>query len=293
MFNEVTLDQITVFVAAVEQGGFTAAARDLGRVQSAVSQAVANLEASLGVKLFDRRTRPPRLTVEGQRLAAEARLVLAQTKELHQVAAALREGLEPTLTVAVDPIYPAAMLTEALAELRETYPTVGLRLHTDLLGEAVALVRDGVAQLGVCNLVDEHDPGLTALPCGRVRLVPVCAATHPLADEPAPQRADVLERHVQLVLSERTVRTDDRGVLAARTWRVTDLDMKARLIHAGVGWGSLPEPLAAPALAGGHLVQLRPQPWPDGVHDVPLHTVVRADRPLGPAGRWLRERLAL
>lgn len=292
-FEPFTLDQITVFLAVVEHGGFSAAARELGRVQSAVSHSVATLEQTLGASLFDRARRPPSLTDAGRRLAAEARLVLAQAREMRHVAGAIREGLEPHLTLVVDPLYPTSALADACRAFHAEHPSVSLRIHTELLDEALALVRDGVADLGVCNLGESYEPALAVLPAGSVRLLPVCAPDHPLAEEPPPQRADRLQRHTQIVLSERAAHSEDRGVLAPRTWRVTDLETKIRLLVAGVGWGSAPEDSVAGLLAHGELVRLAPEPWLEGRHDVLLHTVVRADRPLGPAGSWLRQRLQL
>jgi DNA-binding transcriptional LysR family regulator len=293
MFEPITLDQMTVFLAVLEHGGFSAAARELGRVQSAVSQSVTSLEKTLGTTLFDRRNRPPTPTDAGRRLAAEARLVLAQARALREVAGAMREGLEAEVNVAIDPLYPVDALAGTLRSFHETFPTVALRVYTDLMGDALALVRDGAAELGVCNLVEVHDASLIALPAGRVALVPVCAPSHPLAREPAPQRADRLQHHTQVVLSERGLRTEDHGVLAARTWRVTDLTTKVHLLLAGVGWGNVPLDRVAPWLARGELVRLQPEPWYGGGQDVILHTVVRADRPLGHAGSWLRRHLVL
>ena len=54
MIDGVTLDQLRTFIAAVDEGSFSAAGRKLRRAQSVVSQTLANLEAQLGVKLFDR-----------------------------------------------------------------------------------------------------------------------------------------------------------------------------------------------------------------------------------------------
>jgi DNA-binding transcriptional LysR family regulator len=292
-FEPITLDQITVFLAVLERGGFSAAARELGRVQSAISHSVASLEQTLGTRLFDRQCRPPRPTTAGLRLAAEARLVRSQVRELRQVAGAMREGLEPSLTLGVDLLYPGEALAAALREFHDRYPTVVLRVRTELMGDSLKVVQEGAADLGVCNLVEVHDDTLDALPAGKVELVPVCAPTHPLALEPAPQRADRLQHHTQVVLSERTLRTDDQGVLAARTWRVTDLATKLQLLRAGVGWGNAPLGTVAEAIARGELVRLQPEPWLEGRQEVILHTVVRADTPLGPAGSWLRHRLAL
>ena len=57
MLDAVTLDQLRIFIAAAEQGSFSAAGRKLRRAQSVVGQTLANLEGQLGVTLFDRSER--------------------------------------------------------------------------------------------------------------------------------------------------------------------------------------------------------------------------------------------
>ena len=69
-----TLDQIAVFLAIVEAGSFTAAARKLNRATSVISYAVTNLEAQLGVSLFERAgARRPRLTEAGRAILSDSR----------------------------------------------------------------------------------------------------------------------------------------------------------------------------------------------------------------------------
>jgi hypothetical protein len=75
MLDGVTLDQLRTFIAAAEQGSFSAAGRKLRRVQSMVSQTLANLEGQLGVALFDRSARYPTLTEDGRALLENARAV--------------------------------------------------------------------------------------------------------------------------------------------------------------------------------------------------------------------------
>jgi DNA-binding transcriptional LysR family regulator len=62
MLEGVSLDQLRIFVAAADEGSFTAAARRVRRTQSAISEAISNLEAQLGVVLCDRGGRYPVLT---------------------------------------------------------------------------------------------------------------------------------------------------------------------------------------------------------------------------------------
>src|SRR5471032_184249 len=102
MLDGVTLDQLRTFIAAADEGSFSAAGRKLRRAQSVVSQTLANLEAQLGVRLFDRAARYPRLTNEGRTLLVDARVVAENIDEFKARARAMKEGLEPELSVAVD-----------------------------------------------------------------------------------------------------------------------------------------------------------------------------------------------
>src|SRR5205809_6500624 len=77
MLAGVSLDQLRTFIAAADEGSFSAGGRRLRRAQSVVSQTLANLEAQLGVKLFDRSSRSPVLTKQGVALLAEARAVVS------------------------------------------------------------------------------------------------------------------------------------------------------------------------------------------------------------------------
>jgi DNA-binding transcriptional LysR family regulator len=83
------------------------------------------------------------------------------------------------------------------------------------------------------------------------------------------------------------------GVHAVNRWRVADLELKHAMLLAGIGWGTMPTLRIAGDLAAGRLVQLKPTSW-EGFDQLPNFTYVaahRQDRPLGPAGRWLFERL--
>src|SRR6202166_3196584 len=75
LLDGVSLDQLRTFIAAADEGSFSAAGRRLKRAQSVVSQTLANLEGQLGVKLFDRSVRFPVLTDHGRALLADARSV--------------------------------------------------------------------------------------------------------------------------------------------------------------------------------------------------------------------------
>src|SRR5690349_6587936 len=101
MLDPITLDQLRMLAAVVEEGSFSAAARKLRRVQSAVSTAMANLESQLGVPLWDRSQRAATPTAEGKAVLGVARRVLAEVDSLRGLAAGLVMGVESSVSLCV------------------------------------------------------------------------------------------------------------------------------------------------------------------------------------------------
>lgn len=291
VIDPVTLDQLRAFTAIADEGSFSAAARKLRRVQSAISHAIASLEDQLGLELFDRSGRLPKLTDPGRLVLAHARRVLESADELRTLAQGLVGGLEPQVALAIEAIFPTDALAAACREFAEKYPTVPLRIHTETLSAVSSLVIDGTCEVGVVG-PDAPAAGLERRHLTTVRMVPLVAAGHPLARERGRIPTRRLAAHVQIVTSERTREgMPDRAVLSPLTWRVADLHTKHALLRAGLGWGRLPEHVAREDLERGRLVRIRPVAWGDEDHALALAIVHRPDAALGPAARWLIERL--
>ena len=181
MLDAVTLDQLRTFIAAADQGSFSAAARKLRRAQSVVSQALANLEGQLGVTLFDRSARYPTLTEDGRALLENARAVADQMDGFKARAKTLREGLEPELALSIDVMYPMSELTGAIAEFRETFPHTPLRLFVEVLGAVIEPVLAGTCQIGIVGSLPALPETMHSELLLDVPLVTVVAPTHPLA----------------------------------------------------------------------------------------------------------------
>ncbi|MCY0995003.1 LysR substrate-binding domain-containing protein [Nannocystis sp. ILAH1] len=291
MIGEVTLDQLRVLTAVAEAGSFSAAAKRLRRVQSAVSQAIANLERQLDVAVFDRSTRVPTLTEPGKAILAAARRVAGEVDALRGLAAGIGRGLEPSVSLCVDALFPLAVLVALCREFAATFPTVALRVDTETMSAVSARVLAGAATLGVAAPIAVA-PGLERRPLAPIRMIAVVAAEHPLAQIEGPIDSARLGEHVQVVLSERgATGVPDQAVLSPRTWRVADLHTKQALLRAGLGWGNLPAALAEDDLAAGRLVVIRPAAWAEDEHTLHLSAIHRADTILGPAHRWIVERL--
>jgi DNA-binding transcriptional LysR family regulator len=287
-----TLDQLRVFLAIVEAGSFVGAARRLGRATSVVSYAIANLEAQLGLQLFDRvSTRKPQLTDAGRAILSDSRTIAMGLDGLLAKARGLIGGLEAEVALVVDVMLPTHLLVEVLDAFRAAFPTVSLRLYVEALGAVAQLVLDRVASMGVSGPLSVRLDGLEQNPIGMVKLIPVAAPSHPLSRHKGPLPTSTARAHIQLVLTDRSPLTEGQefSVIAVRTWRLADLGAKHALLLAGVGWGSMPEVMVREDLAAGRLVRLALDAWDDSLY--PLQSLHRTDSPPGPAARWLIERL--
>ena len=287
-----TFDQLRVLVTVVETGSFAGAARKLNRATSVVSYTIANLEAQLGLTLFDRETtRKPQLTTAGRIVLDEARLLTGGVSSLRAKVKGMLQGLEGELHVVLDCLLPGERVIDALTAFGAEFPSVRLTLHAETLGAVASLVLDKVASLSVSGPFAAEIDALERVNVGSLRMVPVAAPTHPLASPPPGGHLPGAGRqHIQLVVYDRSKLTAGRdfSVISNRTWRLADLASKHLLLRAGLGWGVMPWWIVADDVQAGRLVQLD---MPDLVaFDYSVDVIYRTDTPPGPAAAWLMQR---
>lgn len=293
MIGSLTLDQLRVLTTIAETGSFSAAGRRLARAQSAISQAVATLEDVQGVTLFDRSGFRPVLTDVGRVLVAQARSVLTSAARFEAVAAGTREGIEPELAVAIDPLVPTAAFIDSLHALRAAFPFLPVSFSTEGLGGAERRLRRGDAALALCVLLPSVPEDVTALPLLGIDLVPVVSPVHPLAGLSRPVTPADLEEHVQLVLSDPAAPNGPSyGIVGTRAWRFVDLARRLDFLLSGLGWCRMPEHLVAPHLADGRLVVLSIESDPArATGPLTIYAAHMRGRVLGRAGSWLLQDL--
>jgi DNA-binding transcriptional LysR family regulator len=293
MLDGVSLDQLRTFIAAVDEGSFSAASRRLLRSQSVVSETVSNLEEQIGVALFDRSGRYPKLTPAGAVLLADARNIITGVDLLKARAKGMAVGLEPELSVVVDVFYPIDAITQVAKEFRDQYPGVALRIYVEALGAAIQPVLDGCCSIGVIGslpivpdtLTNERLPGVTFLM--------VAAVGHPLASYKGKIPKEVLGKHTQLVLTDRSELSSGRemGVMSPTTWRLADLFAKHHFLLNGLGWGGMPLHAVLKDIREGQLAVLAIEDVPPEGLVLSMSAVWQTKSPPGPAGRWFIERL--
>lgn len=298
MLDALTLDQLRVFVSIADRGSFRAAARSLGRAQSGLSSAIANLESELRLPLFDRSLHRPVLTEAGATLLAEARTLLIKADAFRARANSFSQGVEAELRVALDPLLPLPRMGAVVHRFHTEFPSVRLELETAPMTSALSKVLDGACDLGLTT-AEEQDAHIASETIADIAgMVAVCRADHALARPKAKAGWTTvdLSDHLQIVVADPSERSQGRnfGVLSQKTYRVSDIATKHALIVAGVGWGNLPlwmveadikgKRLARVTLAAHRARESKP---------LALYLIRRIDRQFGPAasglGRMLSE----
>jgi DNA-binding transcriptional LysR family regulator len=293
LIESLTLDQLRILVTVSDEGGFSAAGRALGRVQSAISQSVRALEENQGIELFDRSRQRPTLTAVGRVLVEQARAILASAQRFEAIAAGTRRGLEASLTLAIDPLVPTEPLIDSLRALKDAFPDLPVSFFTEGLGGAERRLRAGSASLAFCLLLPSVPEDLIAYPLMDRTLIPVAAAEHPLSCLARPLNREDLDAHVQLVLSDgRDTDGPQYGVISSRVWRFVDLARRLDFLLAGFGWCKMPPYLVAQHIAAGRLKELDLSgDGPARTETLPIYAAHRRNRALGRAGNWLLDDL--
>jgi len=293
MLDALSLDQLRTFIAAVDEGSFSAAARKLLRAQSVVSEAISNLEEQIGVKLFDRSGRYPKLTAEGMAVLGDARSIITGVDLLKARAKGMSAGLEPELSVVIDVFYPIDAITQVAKEFRHKYPGVALRIYVEALGGAIAPVLDGRCSIGVIGSLPEIPDTLTYERMPGIAFLMVAAGDHALASHRGKIPKEILAKHTQIVLTDRSELSSGRefGVMSPATWKLADLFAKHHFILNGLGWGGMPLHAVRKDLEEGRLFALPIEDVPADGLTLPMSAVWQTKSPPGPAGRWFVDRL--
>jgi len=197
--------EMQVFQAVAQTGGFAKAARRLHLSPPAVTRAVSGLEERLGVRLLQRTTRSLALTEAGQRFLADTQIVLAALENAERQASGA--GVEPRghLTITASLTFGRGPLALVLSQFLTAYPTITASLV--LIDRIVNLVEEGI-DIGV-RIAELPDSTLIARRLGAVRRV-LLASPDYLARHGAPETPGELASHRVIAFT---------GMMAHREWR--------------------------------------------------------------------------
>jgi len=276
-----SVDQWQVLAAVVDAGGFAQAATRLHRSQSAISYAVAQLQASLGVRLLEMQGRRAVLTQAGAELLRRSRVVVEQFTRLESLARAIDAGWESELKLVIDAAFPQQRLLGVLSELNASCPQTTISLADAVLSGAEDAITEGQADVVVTTRVPQGFAGDWLMD---VEMVAVAAPTHPLHLLQRPLSLDDLLLHTQVVVRDSGQHPRDEGWLGAQhRWTVAGLEASHAAVRAGLAYAWLPAHLIAEDLAAA---KLKPLPLLAGsVRRMALHVVLVRGEAAGPAAR--------
>lgn len=283
-------DQMQAFVLAAELGSFSAAARRMGKAQSAVSTAIANLEIDCGVDLFDREGRSPVLTEEGKALLPHAKGILLGNQEFFSKAGSMIEGTETDLCIAIEQGISIAPLMDVFDQFGAAFPSVTLEILRPDPNDTAALLKKGRAVLGMMVKQEHYLSGFQFRGVGHLRMVPVCAPQHPLSEIPQVGFHD-LRQYRQLIPRSRPSNpagflTDPKG---ASVWYAESAEMIVDFVLKGLGWAELPFPVVSTLIKAGELTVLNYAFQQSDILEG-IDAVWTEQKALGPAAHWLKDR---
>jgi DNA-binding transcriptional LysR family regulator len=185
-----TLRQLEMCRALAEARSFTRAAEALRMSQSALSQAIAQMEATMGVALFERTKRSVVVTPGGQRFLVRVESILA---DLDEAVFDLKTACDPRagrVDLACLSTVAVRLLPPLVDAFRKTYPGAVVRIRDDDPDGTVARVKSGEVDMAL-SCMFEDDAGVDFVPVLRDSLRFICRADHPLATRPTIDWSDL------------------------------------------------------------------------------------------------------
>lgn len=255
-----TLEQLRIFVAVAEREHLTQGARALNLTQSAVSSAIATLEARYATKLFDRIGRRIALTEAGRLFLVEARAVLARAAAAEAVLSDLSGLARGSLTLMASQTVANYWLPPLIQRFRQEHPGLAVSLAIANSETVSAAIRDGAADLGFIE-GEIDDPALALTAVAEDELVIVVQAGHPWA-ESVPSSAE-LKRGAWILREPGSgTRAMFEAALPGLDLAAPDLSVALELpsneaicaaVAAGAGATAISRLVAANAIAAGRL----------------------------------------
>jgi DNA-binding transcriptional LysR family regulator len=275
--SALTPDALAMVDAIARSGSFAAAARELGKVPSALTYSVRQLEDALDVLLFDRRSRQATLTAAGQELLDEGRRLLEQMDAVANRVKRVATGWETQLSVAVDDVISRttmlelcesfyACTTRPAAGSREAAgtgapPATRLRLRTEVMAGTWEALVTGQADLAIgVGSARELPTGVTLKDLGPLPFVFAVAPHHPLARASEPLDDAELIRHRAVAVADSAQRLAPMTVNllpGQDVLTVSNMQTKIDAQLRSLGCGFVPESMARDHIAAGRLVVKR------------------------------------
>ncbi|MEN8319433.1 LysR family transcriptional regulator [Acinetobacter junii] len=232
-------EQLLMFQTVMETGSFSAAARKLGKVPSAVSMSIANLEIDLNLNLFDRIGREPIPTDAAKVLYEKTQLLLIEMNQWKQHAHALSNGLESTLNIVVVSELLHTNWTDYITLLEQNFPSLAINIVSAPQEDALQMLLDQSAQLALMFEREQLDSREQFVELKREALIPVISINHPIAKLNKVSFEQMVQTR-QIVVASRDNTIKPELLFSKEYWRTDNHHSACMMIVRNLGWGVLP-----------------------------------------------------
>ena len=232
-------EQLVIFKTVMETGSFSAAARKLGKVPSAISMSIANMEIDLNLTLFTRQGREPIPTAQAQTLLERTEHLLTEINQWKQHAFALSAGLESALNIVIVSELLHTQWTDYISLLEQEFPELQINIFSAPQEDALKMLMNKSAQLALMFEREQLENSEQFVELKREVLVPVAASLHPLAQIVSiPFEKILQDRQIVVASRDRTIKPE--LLYSQKYWRTDNHHSACVMICQGLGWGVLP-----------------------------------------------------
>jgi len=274
-------EQLELILEIIDRGNFSAAARALNRVPSAVSMAIANLEAELNLKLFERSKNHLEPTEVALSIEPHARLIVTKMRQLDMHLTELSTGLETRISIGIAADMNQRYLLAGVEQLIQLYPLLNIEMVCAPQQELKACLQNNEIDLYVAYSSSELDKN------ERFRLLGVEKFVAAISPKDAQQLKDhdkneltMLSELRQIIVASKHYPLPDRRVLVSDAyWYSDNLAMAINMVEQGMGWGNFPLSIVSEHFSKQSLIRLEFSDTTNGL-DMPIHAIWPSYKPL-------------
>ncbi|ENX09298.1 MAG: LysR family transcriptional regulator [Acinetobacter sp.] len=287
---KLTSEQLELILEIIDRGNFSAAARALNRVPSAVSMAIANLEAELNLKLFERSKNHLAPTDIALSIEPHARLIVTKLRQLEMHLTELSTGLETRIAIGVAADVNQKLLLPAIAHLLQRYPLLDIEMVSAPQQELKARLHQNEIDLYIAYSSSELDRNERFRLLGTEKFVAAISpqGAQQLKDNHKNELTMLSELRQIIIASKHYPLPDSRVLVSDSYWYSDSLLMAINMVEQGFGWGNFPLSTVQEHFTQGSLVRLEFHDTTNRL-DMPIHAIWPSHKPLSQTIQMLIE----
>lgn len=283
-------EQLELILEIIDRGNFSAAARALNRVPSAVSMAIANLEAELNLQLFERSKNHLAPTEVALSIEPHARLIVTKLRQLEMHLTELSTGLETSLSIGISADVNQKFLLAGIEQLIQYYPLLNIEMVNAPQQELKTRLHNNEIDLYIAYSSSQLDSN------ERFRLLRMEQFVAAVSLKDAQQlkahnknELTMLSELRQIIVASKHYPLPDSRVLVSDScWYSDSLSMAIDMVEQGLGWGNFPLSVVQEHFAKQRLVRLAFLDTTNGL-DMPIHAIWPSYKPLSKSMQLLIE----